>query len=144
MSIKKRYQEQAGSKHKEEIAVEFPSLSIKGVLRRIFKTIEPHAAVPAVPYGPNICHGIVANAIISRGNDPELKIWLYGVKHPNASTVQHSVLSDENNHLVKDPWRSTEKIPHIWQRHEGWGKPGDMLDFLGVFTVGDLYDDFGV
>jgi hypothetical protein len=117
-----------------------PSKNVYYVLGRIFKTIEPHGSVNAVPYGPNICHGIVARKIIQRGNNPEDKIWLYGA---SGGDVMHSVLSDENNRLLVDPWL---RNPHgyVWGREEGYGKPGDTMDFLWVDTVGNLYDEFGV
>lgn len=118
-------------------------LTVKGVLARIFKTIEPHAVVPgASPLGGNICHGKVADKIIQRNNNPEDKIWLYGDKSKPTDLVRHSVLSDENNRVLRDPWDGNPS-GFIWQRHEGYGKPGDMMDYLGVYSVGDLYDQFG-
>ncbi len=123
--------------------------TVEGTLMRIFKTIEPHAKVPVSSFGPNICHGLVSRKIIQRGNNPEDKIWLYGSPEGEnkksqlmSSFVTHSVLSDENNRMLEDGWA---KNPHgyIWQRHEGYGKPHDMLDFLAVETVGGLYDRFG-
>lgn len=115
--------------------------SVESVLMRIFKTIEPHARVPVAPFRPDICHGLVAKKIIQRGSNPEDKVWLYGGFHLNGNFVQHSVLSDENNKSLADGWR-TNKMGYIWQRHEGYGKPHDMLDFLAVETVGGLYDRF--
>lgn len=119
--------------------VAVPSKSVYYVLGRIFKTIEPHGSINAVPYGPNICHGIVARKIIQRGNNPEDKIWLYGA---SGGDVMHCVLSDEHNRALVDPWKNTQG--YTWGREEGYGKPGDMMDFLWCETVGGLYDEFGM
>lgn len=124
----------------EHRVVADPSQSVLYVLKRIFKTIEPHAAIGAVvPYGTNICHGIVAHSIIRRGNRPTDKIWLYGAK---GGDVMHSVLSDERDQLVTDPWKNTQGF--TWQRREGYGKADDMMDFLWVTSVDELYNEFGV
>jgi hypothetical protein len=116
-----------------------PSKSVYYVLRRLFKTLFPHGGAGDVPpYGTNICHGRVAEAIKRRNYNPEDKIWLYGA---SGGDVMHSVLTDEHNRVILDPWAGSG---NAFGGRDGYGKPGDMLDCLWVETVAGLQDEFGI